>query len=271
MRRGGLIAWVAIVTIAVFAVPAASAATLHGDYQLQGTRASSGPGPTLTDLGPGVNVFTTESVFGGSRQVLAFPQGNGLRLNPTSFTSNAVYSIVSTFRLNDVSGYRKILDLTNDTYETGVYAHDGKLDVLLTPGNEHETGVVLSNNAYLTLAVVADSGNNVHTYVNGSKVMSSSSVPLVNGSTIRFFKDEAGGSDESSAGAVSCIRVYDGTLTDGEVGAIGASPDCVAHPPSGGATKKPARKCKKRKKYRRSAAAAKCKRPKKKSRAEAGV
>jgi hypothetical protein len=76
---------------------------------------------------------------------------------------------------------------------------------------------------------------------------------------------------ENSAGAVSCIRVYASALTDTEIGAIGASPDCIAHPaaPQPPAPQSPGtapkKKCKKHKKKHRSAASAKkkCKKHKK--------
>ena len=78
-------------------------------------------------------------------------------------------------------------------------------------------------------------------------------IPVVN-DTLRFFKDD--GTSEESAGAVSCIRVYSGALTDAEVSGIGASPTCgpvsapVSPPAAAETTKK---KCKKHKKKHRSA------------------
>ena len=49
----------------------ASAATLIGDYQLQGTLASSGAGPALTKVGGGTSQFQSDNVMGSPRQVLA--------------------------------------------------------------------------------------------------------------------------------------------------------------------------------------------------------
>lgn len=42
----------------------ASAATLTGDYQFQDSRASSGPGAPVTDVGVGGNTFASDDVFG---------------------------------------------------------------------------------------------------------------------------------------------------------------------------------------------------------------
>jgi hypothetical protein len=71
--------------------------------------------------------------------------------------------------------------------------------------------------------------------------------------TLRFFKDNG---SEESAGAVSCIRVYSGALTDAEVAAIGASQTCAPHASSAPHKKK----CKKKKrKHRAAEAKKKCK------------
>ena len=66
------------IAIGLLWASAASAATLVGDYQFQGTRASAGPGPVLTDIGAG-NAFQTDTVMGAQRQVLAFPLHPGCR------------------------------------------------------------------------------------------------------------------------------------------------------------------------------------------------
>jgi len=68
--------------------------------------------------------------------------------------------------------------------------------------------------------------------------------------------------NEDSAGAVSCIRVYGGVLTAPEVAAIGASPTCATP------AVPQAKKCKKKKRKHHTAAAAKkhkkkCKKKKK--------
>ena len=80
----------------------------------------------------------------------------------------------------------------------------------------------------------------------------------VTSDTFRFFKDDA---DEDSAGAVSCISVFSGTLTDAEVAAIGASPTCTPAAPGPAALHKK-KKCKK-KKHRAADAKKKCKKKKK--------
>lgn len=250
--------------VALLSVSSASAATLVGDYQMQGTRSSSGPGSPLTDLGAGVNSFQSDTVMGSSRQVLAFPVHNGLNLNPTGTTGNN-YSVVSTFRLATVSGtdgYVRILDSTKGGSDGGLYAHNGKADyydTTITPDHESPTAV-FSDNVYATVAITQVYAPSALTsfYVNGVlAAQAGTAFPVIN-DTLRFFRDDT--PDEESAGAVSCIRVFSSALTAGEVSAIGASATCGA--PSRPATAQH-KKCKKKHKKHSAGVAKKCKKHKK--------
>src|SRR3954447_14332698 len=239
-----------VVSAALLSAPAASAATLIGDYQFQGDRSSAVTGAAaLGDLGTGSSTFNTESVMGGSRQVLAFPKGNGLQLSPVGFSPNASYSLVMTFRMADVSSYRRLLDFSNGTSDLGLYVRDGTLDYFgLT---QHQSGVVLANNVYATVGFVSDGTlMDSYLYANGAFVLDAATWSSITGNTLRFFKDaEAGTPDEESAGAVSCIRVFADILSGGEMASIGANPRCGAPAPSAAPSVNPPRaKCKKHKK-----------------------
>jgi hypothetical protein len=246
----------------------ASAATLVGDYQFQGDRSSAVTGAAaLGDLGTGSNAFNTESVMGASRQVLAFPKGNGLQLSPVGFSPNASYSLVMTFRMADVSSYRRLLDFSNGTSDLGLYVRDGTLDYFgLT---QHQSGVVLANNTYATVGFVSDGTlMDSYLYANGAFVLDAATWSSITGNTLRFFKDaDVGTPDEESAGAVSCIRVFTDILSGGEMASIGANPRCGAPAPSAAPSVNPPRaKCRKHKKKHRAADAKKKKCKKKKKR-----
>jgi hypothetical protein len=253
----------AAVGAALFFASTASAATLLGDYQLQGTRGSSGPGSALTDLGPGPNIFQTEPVFGVTHQALVFPKGGGLKMNPTGLSPTGASSVVTTFRFTDLTSYRRILDYSNGTADSGIYVHDGKA-AYYNVGAHESTTPKFTPNTFATVAVtVSDAPAATSIYVNGALATSFAARDTIVGDSLRFFKDNdvSGVPNEDSAGAVSCIRVYSGVLTDAEVAGIGTSPTCgtVAAPAN-------ANKCKKHKKKHRSAESAKkkCKKHKKK-------
>jgi hypothetical protein len=263
-RRSPVIAGIAVAACLAIA-PFASAATLTGDYQFQGTRASSAAGPALTDIGAG-NAFQSDPVMGTTRQVLAFPLGSGLQLAPANIGAyTGPYSVLMTFRLANVSpapfGFARILDGTNGTAEDGLYSHNGKLDWYDSggSGSNESTSPVLADNVYATVALVAQGGlPGLAAYVNGTFATSFEGYPNITANTLRFFKDNT---NEESAGAVSCIRVYEGALTPVELAGVGASPTC-------GTVSAPAthrKKCKRHKKKHRSAESAKKKKCKKKT------
>jgi hypothetical protein len=250
---------------ALLGASTASAATLIGDYQFQGTRASSGPGPTLLDVG-GSNSFQSDSVLGTSRQVLRFPLHSGVQMFPAGIGgSSAPYSVVTTFKFDAITGYRRILDPTpGQTIDRGIYDYNGRALIYSDGEDVLSPQIVFAPNTYATVAVTSAPPTQLKVFVNGNPVaqatQANQTIPVVS-DTLRFFKDNdvPPNNQEDSAGAVSCIRVFSGFLTDAEVSAIGASATCQA--PSAPVVKK---KCKKHKKKHRSAESAKKKKCKKK-------
>ena len=261
-----LLGGVAIAT-ALLGTSTASAATLIGDYQFQGTRASSVSGAPLIDVG-GLNSFQQDTVLGVPRQVLAFPLHSGVQISPTGLggSTGPAYSAVTTVRLDTVSDYVRILDPSNGTNDFGFYTQNGYARYVGAFVDYVGDSAVLADGVYATVAITSQpSPTRTRFYVNGSLQLDDAKTEPVIADTLRFFKDNVTGGDtgEDSAGAVSCIRVYSGVLTDAEVGGIGASPTCgtVTPPPTTTTTKK---KCKKHKKKHRAAEAKKkCKKKKK--------
>jgi hypothetical protein len=256
------------VTAAAWASPA-SAATLIGDYQLQGTLASSGAGPALTKVGSGTSQFQNDNVMGSSRQVLAFPLASGVQISPAGVGTGS-YSVVTTFRFDNVASYERILDPTIGTEDSGIYVSGSTTD----PGYGYpfydrttppyvvsgENTRAYANNVYATTSMVVTPPSLTTIYVNGALELTATDGRTPINDTLRLFKDD---SNEESAGAVSCIRVYSGGLSPSEVAGIGASPTCgTVASPTPTPTKK---KCKKHKKKHRAADAKKkkCKKHKK--------
>jgi hypothetical protein len=272
--RGVRIASVVAVAASSLAfAQAASAATLVGDYQLQGSLASSGPGPALTDIGAG-NAFQSDTVMGVQRQILAFPQGNGLRMAPAGLPApgpEAQYSEVLTFRFASVTpDYFRILDSLagSGAEDSGLYVRDAKLDFYSQSGalDFESTAGLFAPDTYATVAMVAFGFPvGVKAYFNGAPVAQFPGDYNPASDTLDFFYDNEGG--EESAGAVSCIRVFSGALTDAEVAAIGADSRCgaPAPPPPSAVVTPHKKKCKKRKKKHRAAEAKKKKCKKRRS------
>ncbi|HEY6771609.1 MAG TPA: LamG-like jellyroll fold domain-containing protein [Solirubrobacterales bacterium] len=260
------------ITAALVGSSAASAATVIGDYQFQGTRASSSPGPVLLDVG-GTNSFQNDSVLGNSRQVLRFPLHSGVQMSPAGIGgSTAPYSVVTTFRFDDITGYARVLDPTpGNGSDRGIYDYNGQISIYPDGSEVLSPQVVFEPDHYATVAVTSAPPTQLKVFVNGSLVAQAAeadqTIPVVS-DTLRFFKDnDTATTDEDSAGAVSCIRVFSGVLSDSEVSAIGASATCKAPaPPVQPQPVAKKKKCKKHKKKHRSAESAKKKCKKKKRR-----
>jgi hypothetical protein len=228
----------ALVTLMIFlgGSEAADAATLKASYQLQGNRASEISGtPDLVDLGSG-NQFTIETVEGITRQVLTFPQGGGLSLNTAGLVDPSNHSVVMTFRLADVSGYRRILDFSGGASDNGLYNLDGRA-VLYVDGIRVASQGAMFDGSYVRLVFMsAAAPNGEHETAvwtdRGGLGTTSHGFGLGSG-TLRFFKDNVSGGagGEESAGAVACVLLFDGTLDGQELGQVlNGPPPCSAPP-----------------------------------------
>jgi hypothetical protein len=201
--------------------PVGEPATLRASYRLDGDYRSSVRGaPPLVELEPG-NRFAVETVGGSARRVLTFPRGGGLSLNTSGLVDSDSHSVAMLFRLDDVNGYRRILDFSGGTADAGLYVRDGR--VILYPNGGPVAGPVIGD-AYvrlvLTQAPAPNGRRRTIVYVDGAPVADRrtlSAFSLTSG-VLRFFQDNTSGpaTDEESGGAVACIQVYEGTLTPEE-------------------------------------------------------
>jgi len=218
----------AVVAALAFAGAAdgAGAVTLRAEYRFQGDLSSEIAGaPDLVNIGSG-NSFATEAIHGlGPQPVLRFPEGDGLSLATTGLVNPASNSVVVVFRLADTHGYRRILDYAGGVSDHGLYNLNGR--VALYGAGDSSDNVVL-NNSYaeiaLTTAPVTNGAEQVTAYLNGTEVAAgraSSGFELETGQ-LRFFRDNTSGAypGEESSGAVSCVLVYDGTLSADEVSRV---------------------------------------------------
>lgn len=214
----------------------ASAATLKGSYQLQGSLASAvGGAPALTALGPG-NRFVRETVDGVNRQVLRFPKGGGLALSTSGLVDPRSYSVVLLFRLDELRGFRRILDFSDSTADNGFYDYSGNAVIYGSDGGATRSGIVFDESyaqAILTSAPAGDS-QRVVAYVNGTEVVAATAPKDfdLGPGTLRLFQDNVKGpaGGEESAGALACLLVYDGVLSAEEIGQLTGDPTLCPAP-----------------------------------------
>ncbi len=202
------------------------------DYQFQDSFSSSVPGANDIQTAGTGDKFVTETVGCTPSRVLSFPKGSGLQLlNPAP--NPVAYTVVTDFRLADLSGYRRIMapGAANSTFtsDDGLYGRDGRLaifDSSIPAGNPYLSPTpLLQSNTYaeVALTVPGDKGAVVTAYFNGSQATADGSdTAAFNAPAMRFFKDNdlPATPNEDSAGAVARIRIYSGSPDRAEVAAI---------------------------------------------------
>jgi len=223
--RGTIVGALLSALILVGGANDAGAATLRAEYRFQGDLASEIAGaPDLVDIGQG-NRFALERIHGlGPRQVLRFPEGNGLSLATTGLVNPTNNSVVVVFRLANTDGYRRILDFAGGASDIGLYNLDGRVALY---GAESRSENAVLNNSFAEIALTtaaAGGAEQVTAYLNGTEVAAgkaASGFDLGSGQ-LRFFRDNTTGAfpGEESSGAVSCVLVYDGTLAADEVSQV---------------------------------------------------
>jgi hypothetical protein len=212
-----------------FPEPAESVPGATADYLFQSSLSSSlGTAPDLVPVEDGSSIFTVDGRTGTT--VLRFAGGRGLALEPTTgVIPSTRYTIEVLFRLDLLSGYRKILDFKDGATDDGLYLQDGCLTFF--PKDRSGTTSIESD-TYVQVVFTRDGDGRVAGYVNGVRQFGfddRGALAEVNAkSTLRFFVDDHTTTGEDSSGGVSQIRLFGEALTDSEVAALACSELAIA-------------------------------------------
>ena len=212
-----------------FPEPAESVPGATADYLFQGSLSSSvGTAPDLVPIEDGSSIFTVDGRTGTT--VLRFAGGRGLALEPTTgVIPGTRYTIEVLFRLDLLSGYRKIIDFKDGATDDGLYLQDGCLTFF--PRDLSGT-TSIGTDTYVQVVLTRDGAGRVVGYVNGVRQFGfhdRGALAEVNAkSTLRFFVDDHTTIGEDSSGGVSQIRLFGEALTDSEVAALACSEVAIA-------------------------------------------
>jgi hypothetical protein len=206
-------ALLALAVIGSLTIPHAAQADLIHEYNFKGNFNDNFGGPALVAGGAGT--FSAQDYNFGKNQGLSLTGG---------LPSTGSYSIATDFSFTDTAGYRKIIDFKNLSNDNGLYNLSGR--TMFYGGGESAINS-FSPNTPVRFVITRDASTNLFTsYVNGSQVLQFNDVngvSLFGSNPLNFFYDDNGtGGNESSAGSVSHLAVYDNTLSAGEVAALGA-------------------------------------------------
>lgn len=195
------------------------------DYLFQGSLESSvGAAPDLIPIGRKRIAYTDEEMIGST--VLSFSDNTGLALPQTGgVVSRDEYTIEILFHLDEVSDYRKILDLKNGSRDDGLYLLDGCLNFFPRPVT---SSTPIEANTFAQVVLTRGSSSDVVVgYVDGIRQFvfdDKLGIAEIGAAHIlRFFVDDGRTKVEHSSGAVSQIRLFDQEFTADEVAALACS------------------------------------------------
>jgi hypothetical protein len=165
-----------------------------------------------------------------------FAANQGLQLaspliNPINF------SLEFSFRLNDVSGYRKLADFHDRADDSGFYVLNGALNFY--PITTAGTADFLAGVDAHVVLTREDTTNLVNGYVNGQLRFTftdsapSATLTAPDKKLTLFADDYATSGGEAASGTVNYVRIYNGALTASEVNSLYAAgaPHVVPEPP----------------------------------------
>ena len=158
-------------------------------------------------------------------RVIQFGANQGLHVsNVLADTGN--YSIDLVFRLDDTSGFRKLIDFADRSVDTGLYVHNGSLEFYNKPSLPT---VTIAPSQLNTILLTRDAATKIVSgYVNGLQQFAFSdttNIAVFSGTNgiMRFFEDDtATGGSEASGGFVDRIRIADNA--QGQFGSAAATP-----------------------------------------------
>ncbi|MEO6244952.1 MAG: LamG-like jellyroll fold domain-containing protein [Opitutaceae bacterium] len=208
---------------AILALAPARAAVLVHEYALRGSLNDSVGNTPLTS-------------FGGQITALGyiFAANQGLAFSAPAF-SPVNYSLEFSFKLNTVSGDRKLVDFANLASNLGAYDRNGVLNFF--PSSAPGPQIIAANTSVHVVITRDNPSGVVNGYVNGQLSFSfndAAGAASAAGGAFRFFMDDnVTGQTEASGGTVNYMRFYNGALTQGEVSALyAAGPPLVVPEPS---------------------------------------
>jgi hypothetical protein len=206
MRPHSSAALVGVLLVLGAACSAVRAQTPSHVYDLNGTYADALGGPALTPQGG--TLGATGYSFGGD-------QGPSL----TGALPTSVYSIEMQFRIDDVSGYRSLINFKDLGTDNGLYNQGGFLRLYQGGNIANSPAAVFSNNTLAHLILTRDAANTLVGYVDGVEAFTfadaSGTATFTGPGNVGWFLNDNSG--EEPSGFLDYIRVYDAPLTQAQV------------------------------------------------------
>ena len=192
------------------------AQNLEADYYFQNSLSSSGVSPAPPALVPlGVGSYETQIVDGYTRTTRRFPQDNGLSANTSGRVPSNNYTIVILFKLDNVTGRRRIFDPKQGTSnDCGLYVENGRF----VGEDPPQPSPPMYADTFVQVVISRQANGNIQIYRDGYVAMAFNDLNagcyLLNNDNPRFFRDDG---TEASAGNIARLRFYDQPMNSNQV------------------------------------------------------
>lgn len=196
-------------------------AVLLADYVFENNLSGNiGGAPAIEFLGSTTN-YEVGMIQGWPVTALQIGLDTGLKLDLTQWSICDEYSIVLHGYIDDVLGYKKLIDFRNIFSDAGLYNLDGAMNYVI---GQAAAGTSLVQGEYFQMAFTRDNNDLVNVYVNGELELSftdnSFGTDMCSSDFFHFFVDDLATNVESPSGAIARVTIYDHALTEDEVGEL---------------------------------------------------
>lgn len=199
------------------------------DYRFNGNLKSSvhtSTVPRLQKVGdPAGYVFGAKQINGKRNRLLSFAEGAGLRL-PTAKKAIGTgddYTIAMLVRLNDIDGYRKLVDLSNLKLDEGWYQYEGYIYPYDVGTVEEPAELPIQAQKWHRIVLTRVEGD-VKGYVDGTRYFTESDSGqevLGPDEILHFLMDDESTGTEETAGKVARLRTWKNPLTNNQAANLG--------------------------------------------------
>lgn len=168
--------------------------------------------PKLTTTTSCMGSFNYEALpIGISKNTYRFTKGCGLVFDDSTngLVASGTYTIELYFKLDTITGYKKLIDFDSLGKDAGVYNQKGK--IVLYPSLTN-TDSMITDSVYQYVAITRDAGTK-YMYVNcngktvGTYTDNSNNYVYGINKKLVFFQDDLGTNGEQTSGAVAMIRI----------------------------------------------------------------
>lgn len=207
-----------LAAFAALAISPAANSALIADFELNGSLANSAGTTALLVNNAGGTLGSTG---------ITFLANSGPTI--TGLTPTSVYTIDMQFRLDAVTGYRKLVDFSSLASDSGFYNLNGQFSIYPL-GNTNGTPTPFAADTDVRLTLSRNAAGDVAGYINDTLLFGASdpnnlSATAILGALNFFIDDTATGQREASSGFVDYIRIYDTAITPSQATPAGAVPE----------------------------------------------